>query len=121
MFQSSGFQLQDTNDFISPSQACIKPVETLNNISKNDGKAQVFIYIHPIDYYLKISITIDDSGNYFEENEKLETAQITLNDCLACSGCITSAESILVASQSHLELEKALLRKKESLEVCLNK
>ncbi|ORY48185.1 iron hydrogenase, partial [Rhizoclosmatium globosum] len=33
---------------------------------------------------------------------------ISLNDCLACSGCITSAESILVASQSHQDVYAAL-------------
>lgn len=27
-------------------------------------------------------------------------AVISLNDCLACSGCITSAESVLVQQQS---------------------
>ena len=33
-------------------------------------------------------------------------AQITLNDCLACSGCITSAESVLIGQQNHLEFLK---------------
>lgn len=44
------------------------------------------------------------------ENEprKLKKAEITLNDCLACSGCITSAESVLVAMQSHDEVYRAL-------------
>ncbi|NXU25178.1 NARFL factor, partial [Thalassarche chlororhynchos] len=31
-----------------------------------------------------------------------------LNDCLACSGCITSAESVLITQQSHEELCKML-------------
>ena len=39
---------------------------------------------------------------------KLEKAQITLNDCLACSGCITSAESVLITQQSQDELYKVL-------------
>lgn len=30
--------------------------------------------------------------------------EITLADCLACSGCITSAESVLVTQQSREEL-----------------
>ncbi|NXO46657.1 NARFL factor, partial [Locustella ochotensis] len=42
------------------------------------------------------------------EAQKLEKAKITLNDCLACSGCITSAESVLVSQQSHGELCKVL-------------
>lgn len=40
--------------------------------------------------------------------QKLEKAKITLNDCLACSGCITSAESILITQQSHEELYRIL-------------
>ncbi|NWW41872.1 NARFL factor, partial [Panurus biarmicus] len=42
------------------------------------------------------------------QSQKLEKAKITLNDCLACSGCITSAESVLVSQQSHGELCKLL-------------
>lgn len=29
-----------------------------------------------------------------------EKATVTLNDCLACSGCITSAESVLIEQMS---------------------
>ena len=32
--------------------------------------------------------------------KKLEKATITLADCLACSGCITSAETVLIEQQS---------------------
>jgi iron only hydrogenase large subunit-like protein len=39
---------------------------------------------------------------------KLQKAQITLNDCLACSGCITSAESVLITQQSQDELYRIL-------------
>ena len=38
------------------------------------------------------------------EQKKLQKARITLNDCLACSGCITSAESVLITQQSQEEL-----------------
>jgi iron only hydrogenase large subunit-like protein len=44
-------------------------------------------------------VEIDAAG----EKNKLETAKITLNDCLACSGCITSAESVLITQQSKEE------------------
>lgn len=36
--------------------------------------------------------------------QKLQKVEITLADCLACSGCITSAESVLVTQQSQEEL-----------------
>lgn len=35
-------------------------------------------------------------------------AQISLTDCLACSGCVTSAEAMLVSLQSHEEVLNAL-------------
>lgn len=33
---------------------------------------------------------------------------VSLNDCLACSGCVTSAETVLITQQSHEELRKVL-------------
>ena len=52
-------------------------------------------------------------GNYYQveidgTQTKLAEASITLNDCLACSGCITSAESVLINMQSQDELFKIL-------------
>jgi len=38
----------------------------------------------------------------------LPPAQISLTDCLACSGCVTSAEAVLVSLQSHSEVLNAL-------------
>ncbi|KAM9013333.1 cytosolic iron-sulfur assembly component 3 isoform 2-T2 [Ara ararauna] len=75
---------------------CIKPVK----VEKKLGKAAA-------------KIRIEADGSYFQVNQdggaqKLEKAKITLNDCLACSGCITSAESVLITQQSHEELYKML-------------
>nr|XP_033819391.1 cytosolic iron-sulfur assembly component 3 [Geotrypetes seraphini] len=93
---SGALQLTDLDDFIGPSQDCIKPIK----IEKKLGKAAA-------------KIKIEDDGNYFQVNQdgsaqKLEKAKITLNDCLACSGCVTSAESVLITQQSHEELYKVL-------------
>jgi iron only hydrogenase large subunit-like protein len=93
---SSGLLLTDLNDYISPSQACIKPVEVKQTSSG-----------------VQSTIKIDDAGQYYEVTHdgvetRLETASISLNDCLACSGCITSAESVLISMQSHEELIRVL-------------
>ncbi len=50
-------------------------------------------------------------GDYSEEladgsSRKLPKASISLTDCLACSGCITSAETVLIEQQSGKELDK---------------
>ena len=42
------------------------------------------------------------------QEETATPAQISLTDCLACSGCVTSAEAILVSLQSHAEVLNAL-------------
>jgi iron only hydrogenase large subunit-like protein len=36
------------------------------------------------------------------------TAKVSLSDCLACSGCITSAESLLIEQQSLLTLSQKM-------------
>ena len=52
---------------------------------------------------------------------KLQKAEITLNDCLACSGCITSAESVLITQQSQHELYKVLENNRTLAEVSMSK
>ncbi|KZO98927.1 iron hydrogenase [Calocera viscosa TUFC12733] len=99
---SGALTLTDLNDFLGPSQACIKPVEQSNKpLPAEPGAAAT-------------QIEVDAQGGYFEVSQgtargegskkRLETAQISLNDCLACSGCITSAESVLITLQSHEEV-----------------
>lgn len=48
--------------------------------------------------------------------QKLEKAKVSLNDCLACSGCVTSAETVLITQQSHEELKRVLDANKVSSE-----
>ena len=82
----------DLNDFISPGVACIKPIETLPSSAPPAGE----------DFYqLKFS-------NEAPLPSDLPPAQISLTDCLACSGCVTSAEAVLVSLQSHSEVLHAL-------------
>ncbi|XP_069840171.1 cytosolic iron-sulfur assembly component 3 [Dendropsophus ebraccatus] len=97
---SGVLQLTDLDDYIGPSQDCIKPVK----VEKKPGKGAA-------------KIRIEDDGSYFQINQdgasqKLEKAKITLNDCLACSGCVTSAETVLITQQSHEELYKILEQNK---------
>ena len=48
------------------------------------------------------------SSSYEPQKQKLQQAEISLADCLACSGCITSAESVLITLQSHEEVMSVL-------------
>ena len=90
---SASVMITDLDDFIQPSQTCIKPIETTKTTNSTE------ILVSQGEYY---QVEIDGSET------KLEQASITLNDCLACSGCITSAESVLITMQSQDELYKIL-------------
>lgn len=46
--------------------------------------------------------------NQIREDKVKKTATVSLNDCLACSGCVTSAETVLITMQSTQELYRAL-------------
>lgn len=98
----------DLDDYIAPSQTCIKPVV----VERKDGASK---------------LVLEDDGSYAEVDEygtkhALKAASITLNDCLACryynfpslivhsfsSGCVTSAETVLIQQQSTDEFLKRL-------------
>ncbi|XP_013197617.2 probable cytosolic Fe-S cluster assembly factor GL21135 [Amyelois transitella] len=95
---SGALQLTDLDDFITPSQECIKPVKIEKTKTKTGAKIKI-----GEDGYFDIS-----SGR----EQKLQKVEITLADCLACSGCITSAESVLVTRQSQEELLRVFSEKK---------
>ncbi|RMZ85770.1 hypothetical protein DV737_g499, partial [Chaetothyriales sp. CBS 132003] len=78
----------DLNDFISPGVACIKPVETLP--ADNDQ--------NPYEVTTEYQVAAQNPA----------PASISLTDCLACSGCVTSAEAVLVSLQSHNEVLNTL-------------
>jgi iron only hydrogenase large subunit-like protein len=83
----------DLNDFISPGVACIKPVETLPVQAPTDTSS-------PLEHEVILDGQQAAAG--------APPAQISLTDCLACSGCVTSAEAVLVSLQSHAEVLNAL-------------
>nr|CAG4651788.1 EOG090X05AC [Triops cancriformis] len=91
-------QLTDLDDFITPSQECIKPVKVEKTSENPTSSAR---------------IQIESDGSYVQlqesgEKQQLKKASISLSDCLACSGCITSAEGVLIGQQNHTEVLKLL-------------
>ena len=83
----------DLNDFISPGVACIKPVETLPKQRPD-----------PTDPANPYEVTTEDKVAASHPPANAPPAEISLTDCLACSGCVTSAEAVLVSLQSHEEV-----------------
>ncbi|XP_037973833.2 probable cytosolic Fe-S cluster assembly factor GJ13047 isoform X1 [Plutella xylostella] len=95
---SGALQLTDLDDFITPSQECIKPVKIEKSATKTGAKIKI-----GEDGYFDVSLGVP---------QRLQKVEITLADCLACSGCITSAESVLVTRQSQEELLRVFSERK---------
>eukprot|EP00475_Leptophrys_vorax_P026207 TRINITY_DN3683_c0_g2_i1.p1 TRINITY_DN3683_c0_g2~~TRINITY_DN3683_c0_g2_i1.p1 ORF type:complete len:523 (-),score=143.77 TRINITY_DN3683_c0_g2_i1:55-1599(-) len=101
---SFAVKLADLDDFINPSQSCVKPLitgkTTTTTASDDDSKA--------------VKIEYEQSTQFSQiKASSGQTAKITLNDCLACSGCVTSAETMLVQQQSLQALLEILQQKQE--------
>lgn len=77
---SATLRIGDLNDYIAPSQGC---VVSLNSKSTTDrlGKNGPKVANAP-------------------KQMQVEPVKISLKDCLACSGCITSAETVMLEKQS---------------------
>ncbi|KAF2717544.1 iron hydrogenase [Polychaeton citri CBS 116435] len=90
---SAILSVDDLNDFISPGVACIKPVETLPRQRPPPENAH--------NEENRYEVTTEERA---QPDEGASPAQISLTDCLACSGCVTSAEAVLVSLQSHNEV-----------------
>ncbi|KAK4055016.1 Cytosolic Fe-S cluster assembly factor nar1 [Microbotryomycetes sp. JL221] len=121
MSLSSGLTLTDLSDYLAPSQICIKPVTVIEDTEDSQDDSTTSIGQSDVDKKAAAAteIVIDQAtSSYYEvgsdnqrlgdKGKKLKKAEITLNDCLACSGCITSAESVLVQMQSHEEVYRVL-------------
>jgi len=142
---SGAVKLADINDFLTPSQQCIKP--QLDAKKRKDKKkigggtekkpSEVGIGRRgkrtrgKRGVKLEMEMDLDDdtdtmmsgsaasgSGMHFDQikaSSDGKTAKITLNDCLACSGCVTSAETVLITAQSLGKFETLLANKDKSI------
>ncbi len=81
------------NDFISPSQACVVSLNSLKKSSPqafdDDGSVQI-----------QSKKLLNPDFNQASALSKSDPVKVSLHDCLACSGCITSAETVLIEQQS---------------------
>jgi hypothetical protein len=119
--------LNNLDDFIAPSQACINPL-VLNKAktaapapqrpsSSGGGKIvlQTDFSVTEFDGLAKRPLPVPETTapdliktKVGAHNQKV--ASVSLNDCLACSGCVTSAETVLIQEQSYEKLLERLQR-----------
>ena len=88
---SAAIKLGDLDDYLSPANECI--VITAPSSDKPKPKASVIKSV---------------SSKQDKSESSAPVAAIALSDCLACSGCVTSAETVLLQSQSIEELIKTV-------------
>eukprot|EP00471_Norrisiella_sphaerica_P003306 CAMPEP_0184489920 /NCGR_PEP_ID=MMETSP0113_2-20130426/16656_1 /TAXON_ID=91329 /ORGANISM="Norrisiella sphaerica, Strain BC52" /LENGTH=504 /DNA_ID=CAMNT_0026873581 /DNA_START=30 /DNA_END=1544 /DNA_ORIENTATION=- len=124
---SGAVKLADINDFLAPSQACIKPQldakKRLKEKQMNASRESQSVSRNQSGKRrrrrgIKLEVKMDteesslgDTVGHFDQikaSSDGKTAKITLNDCLACSGCVTSAETVLINEQSVSKFEQLL-------------
>uniref|UniRef100_A0A1I7SQL3 Fe_hyd_lg_C domain-containing protein n=2 Tax=Bursaphelenchus xylophilus TaxID=6326 RepID=A0A1I7SQL3_BURXY len=82
-------KLADVSDFITPSQACILPMPGQSDKPKSS----------------LVKLREKSKKPIVKPDEKI---MVTLKDCLACSGCVTTAETVLIQSQTAEEMLSGL-------------
>lgn len=102
--------LNNLDDFIAPSQACVNPTVAAKLVpavpptgSNKPGKVTLMADYSTTDYedYVKPVVQSDLIKSKAAATGNQTVATVSLNDCLACSGCVTSAEAVLIAEQSN--------------------
>lgn len=121
--------LNNLDDFIAPSQACVNPfVAQKGAAAAGVGVGAAGAAAPPVtsgSSGSRITLQADFSSTEFDLKmapvavqpnvirarsggaADQQVASVSLNDCLACSGCVTSAETVLIQEQS---FEKLLAR-----------
>lgn len=101
--------LGDLDDFIQPSQSCINPMFSTED-EKEVGVVQISI----------ASDAMEVQPDLIKTDASSKTATVSLNDCLACSGCVTSAETVLITQQSVDEFLKVMEQRQELKKVVVS-
>lgn len=113
---ASVFLSELDGDWISPSQACTNPIFVS---PKTSTSSKLVLEMEPL------SSTVLSAGRPPQPNlianipsgGGITKASVSLNDCLACSGCVTSAEAVLITQQSNERFLEAIRSGKFSVVV----
>lgn len=84
-------KITDLNDFLRPSEVCVLPVGGGMRSTPRPGSVGAPIFSRK----QKEEDAID--------GKVTKVAAITLSDCISCSGCVTSAETVMMDSESAIK------------------
>jgi iron only hydrogenase large subunit-like protein len=108
------------DDYLAPAQNCVLPlIQTAKSASNTTGKISMSATTDsdPLAGLLSSLPTSNMQGSsqsdvpgsgFTQMKSDGDKAKITLADCLSCSGCVTTAESILIAQHSSTHLLEVL-------------
>eukprot|EP00898_Chlorokybus_atmophyticus_P003461 jgi/Chlat1/4115/Chrsp26S04125 len=116
---SSAVRVADLNDFIAPSQACVVSLggnkkaklqseDDLGFDDRASQRQQGLVHIHAKTFSQTKAAPPD------------QPVKVSLHDCLACSGCITSAETVMLEQQSTGEFLEQLAKGDRQVVVSLS-
>ncbi|CAI5507575.1 unnamed protein product [Closterium sp. Naga37s-1] len=88
---SAALRLTDLNDFIAPSQACVVTAQG-QRVGGGEGAGAAG--------EVKLRGTGVGGFEQARQGREGEAVKVTLHDCLACSGCVTTAETVMLEQQS---------------------
>jgi len=133
--RSSSVTLDNVDDYLSPSQACVNPLfqpskkiteghnagEDVQSRLKQESSVVVVVprrrrrivrkNIVPTDKILTPSTSSSSSSQFpvsvnpftKKEEEKKDVVKASMADCLACSGCVTTAETVMMEERHSLK------------------
>lgn len=99
---SGAIKLGDLSDFIAPSQACVVKLDG-NKVTLDDADIAEAGVVEA-----RSSAVGGNKGFSQTRLQEDNSIKVTLQDCLACSGCVTSAETVLLEHQSIEEFSAKL-------------
>jgi hypothetical protein len=110
--------ISNVDDYLAPSQACVNPMFAESTNQKKDEKKEEPTTTKQNEFEYEGAVVVPRKRRVVRKR-MLETApsiipipstpaKVSMADCLACSGCVTTAETVLVEQHSLQKLQQAL-------------
>lgn len=114
MNNSSAVFISNIDDYLAPSQACVNPL--YNNTTSNDGDEKPPAATTPATASVVVPRQRKKRPNVTTPAAKAvvpvvakDPIKASMADCLACSGCVTTAETVLLEQQHSLAALKTAM------------
>jgi iron only hydrogenase large subunit-like protein len=110
--------LSNVDDFVSPSQACVNPV--FNGAASSTTVSPGGTTGGGVPVAVVAAGGVRTRSTTGEERRTDQVVTATIADCLACSGCVTTAETVLMEERHNLEKLSTALDSKRPILVTIS-